>query len=182
MSLSEDQKTELLNLASGHVPVQERQRLEQLIQSDAECRRYWNSLTSTIHKLEVNATSYRNTLPPQFHAKLTGRLRRATHTDTAGLARFRPSIPKLALLALLLFAIALTTRFNPHPSPPIAKNDSPSMPVKTHAIAKVSWAALRQENPSALPSHAPEAPNTQPSRPLSMAWSDRADWIQEFDL
>ena len=62
MSLSEQNKRELLSMATGEAEEQTRKRLRQLIEKDEECRAYWKQLTE-VHQALANDANRKENVP-----------------------------------------------------------------------------------------------------------------------
>jgi hypothetical protein len=184
MSLSEQNKRELLSMATGEAEEQTRERLRQLIEKDKECRAYWKQLTEVHQALANDANRKENVpLPTGFHQRLAIRfppLSPVREGKSWHIANYwKPAISAafaVTLLAFLALEWFQPKRNSPTPVEPITVQTQLSSP------APNSWAALRLESidSEGLSIASTSSPIT--GKIPSMNWADRETWIKELDL
>jgi hypothetical protein len=184
MSLLEQNKQELIDMAIGEVDEQTRDRLRQLIEKDGECRTYWEQLTEVSQPLVMDARRKENIpLPIGFHQRLTKRLSPAaanTKEKSPLIAEYWKPAISVAIAATLL-ALLASQWF-----PPTKNSKAPVNPTiastQSSSPAPHSWAALRLKS---IDSEALSVASTSSSiagKIPSMNWADRGTWIKELDL
>lgn len=165
-------------------PLAEQKRLQRLIQSDPECRAYWEEMTSLTGDLHLHASPTEPDLPPGFHDRLMNRLTRPAPAQPT-VQRFRtPSLAQSILGASALLLFALFLKHERSPNLPIQSPTESSMETKHSPTTsdQYSWAALRSTNADPVNLIVVRSNHSAPQEHPKMSWAEREHWIQEFDL
>ncbi len=210
MTPLEQNRAALLTWASDGVPAHEQDQWQQLLDSDPECRAYWDELQLTIGSLNWDAAeSAEASLPTDFHEEVMSRLAEeapAVSGNRSGSVRefvssfwvkplglTEPSkdtplwqqlvVPVGGFAAVAILAAFL---YWPTATHPPTTGQVATLPLTesaiTPSIEEISWAALRTQDNNTAPLQLAATPRSKTKNHPTMSWADRDRWVEQFDL